>query len=96
MEAAASINPHRDAEMILRPMSLLGLCCVATTALAADGFKLPPEVTPSMRAACESDVRRLCIQEGSTMDSVKQCVLSKFMKLGKRCQMEIASAGLAP
>ena len=49
-----------------------------------------------MRAACESDVRRLCISSNSTVESVRNCVLAKFMKLGKRCQVEIASAGLAP
>lgn len=77
-------------------LAIAAACCCATSAFAADGFKLPPEVTPSMRAACESDVRRLCTIEGATVASVKQCVLSKFMKLGKRCQLEIASAGLVP
>lgn len=66
------------------------------SAYAADQFVLPPEVTPSLRAACEADVRRLCIKEGSTVDTVRDCVVSKFMKLGKRCQFEIAQAGLAP
>jgi hypothetical protein len=68
----------------------------AAGAVAGDTIKLPPEVTPSMRAACEQDVRRLCIRADSTLDQVKSCVLSKFMHLGKRCQIEIASAGLAP
>jgi hypothetical protein len=77
-------------------IALVALCCSAASAFAADSPKLPPEVTPSMRAACEGDVRRLCTIEGATVASVKQCVLSKFMKLGKRCQIEIASAGLAP
>jgi hypothetical protein len=74
----------------------LTLIAFATHAHAADDVKIPPEVTPSMRAACETDVRRLCISSNSTVESVRQCVLSKFMKLGKRCQYEIASAGLAP
>jgi hypothetical protein len=69
---------------------------LAGPALAGDDIKLPPEVTPSMRAACETDVRRLCIKPGATLESVRDCVLSKFMRLGKRCQIEIASAGLAP
>jgi len=69
---------------------------LAGSALAGEGFKLPPEVTPQLRAACESDVRRLCLSSNSTVDSVKNCVLSKFMRLGKRCQYEIAQAGLAP
>ncbi len=71
-------------------------CAFAGQAFAGDDIKLPPEVTPSMRAACETDVRRLCIKPGATLESVRDCVLSKFMRLGKRCQIEIASAGLAP
>ncbi len=65
-------------------------------AMANDDFKLPPEVTPKMRAACETDVRRLCIGEDPSVAKVKQCVMSKFFKLGKKCQFEIAQAGLAP
>jgi len=68
----------------------------ASAASAGEAFKLPPEVTPALRAACEADVRRLCVNANSTVDQVKSCVLSKFMRLGKRCQVEIASAGLAP
>ena len=68
----------------------------AGPALAGDDFKLPPEVTPAMRAACETDVRRMCVKPGATLDSVRDCVLAHFMRLGKRCQLEIASAGLAP
>lgn len=64
------------------------------TATANEGFKLPPEVTPQLRAACESDVRRLCIGANPTVAKVKSCVISKFLKLGSRCQKEIASAGL--
>jgi hypothetical protein len=63
---------------------------------AQQEVKIPPEVTPALRAACEADVRRLCITSESTIQSVKQCVLSKFLRLGRKCQMEIASAGLAP
>ena len=59
----------------------------------AEELKLPPEVTPSMRAACESDVRRLCIGPSPTIAKVKRCVAVKFMSLGKRCQIELASAG---
>jgi hypothetical protein len=82
--------------MSMRTIATVVLCGVAGQAMASDQFKLPPEVTPSMRAACESDVRRLCINDDSTVEQVRQCVLSKFMKLGRRCQLEIASAGLAP
>ena len=65
-------------------------------ALASEEIKLPPEVTPALRAACEADVRRLCIVESSTVESVKSCVISKFLRLGQRCRQEIASAGLSP
>ena len=53
-------------------------------------------LTPKMRAACETDVRRLCLGEDPTVAKVKQCVMSKFLKLGRKCQFEIAQAGLAP
>lgn len=66
---------------------------VATPAMAEE-FKLPPEVTPQLRAACEGDVRRLCVGEKPTVSKVKRCVVSKFFQLGQRCQMEIKSAGL--
>lgn len=85
----------------MKTRQLLLVACAAALpafapAMANEEFKLPPEVTPKMRAACESDVRRLCIGEDPTVAKVKQCVLSKFFKLGKRCQFEIAQAGLAP
>ena len=79
-----------------RTMTTLFLCASASGAMASDDYKLPSEVTPGMRQACESDVRRLCISSNSTVETVRSCVLAKFMKLGKRCQLEIASAGLAP
>ena len=82
--------------MIMRTMLTVVLCVAACQAIASEDIKIPAEVTPGMRAACESDVRRLCISSNSTVETVRQCVLAKFMKLGKRCQMEIASAGLAP
>ena len=82
--------------MNIRPVVTIALIAFSSSAQASDEFKIPPEVTPSMRAACESDVRRLCINSNSTIETVRNCVLSKFMKLGKRCQVEIASAGLAP
>jgi hypothetical protein len=67
---------------------------VATAALAED-FKLPPEVTPSLRAACETDVRRLCIGQNPTVAKVKRCVLVKYFQLGKKCQVELASLGFS-
>ena len=82
--------------MIMKTFAILVLMASACPATAGESFTLPPEVTPGMKAACESDVRRLCISSNSTVETVRQCVLSKFMRLGKRCQFEIASAGLAP
>ncbi len=56
-------------------------------------IKLPKEVTPKLRAACEGDVRRLCIGENPSVAKVKSCVARKFLQLGMRCQYELASAG---
>ncbi|MCC7251521.1 hypothetical protein [Hyphomicrobium sp.] len=67
---------------------------VAATAAVAEEFKLPPEVTPSLRAACETDVRRLCIGKDPTVAKVKRCVLVKYFQLGRKCQVELASIGL--
>lgn len=76
---------------------LVALCVLvyAGQALAAEDLKLPPEVTPSMRAACEKDVRRLCVGANPTFAKVKRCVAAKFSQLGKRCQFELASAGFS-
>jgi hypothetical protein len=76
-------------------MSRVVLFCAFVSAGAAQAgeLKLPPEVTPAMRAACERDVRRLCIGAQPTIAKVKRCVMAKFMSLGKRCQIELASAG---
>ncbi|MCB1513857.1 MAG: hypothetical protein KDJ18_03385 [Hyphomicrobiaceae bacterium] len=63
-------------------------------ATAEENFQLPPEVTPALRAACEGDVRRLCVGANPTVSKVKRCVMVKFFQLGKRCQSEIKSAGL--
>jgi len=68
----------------------------AASAATAGDFKLPPEVTPALRAACETDVRRLCIGVNPTVAKVKVCVAAKFMQLGRRCQVQIALAGLKP
>ena len=61
----------------------------------AEELKLPPEVTPQLRAACEGDVRRLCLGPSPTVAKVKSCVASKFFQLGKKCQVELASAGFS-
>ena len=73
------------------------LCVVlsASAAAKAEELQLPPEVTPALRVACESDVRRLCIGASPTIAKVKSCVAAKFLQLGKRCQIELASAGLS-
>jgi hypothetical protein len=73
------------------------LCAVlaASAQVRAEELKLPPEVTPALRAACESDVRRLCIGASPTIAKVKSCVAAKFLKLGRRCQVELASAGFS-
>ena len=71
--------------------------CVAASASSvafAEEVKLPPEVTPALRAACESDVRRIgCIDATPTYSEVKSCVIVKYAQLGKRCKVELASAG---
>jgi hypothetical protein len=60
----------------------------------AEEIKLPPEVTPTLRAACESDVRRIgCLGPAPTYSKVKSCVIAKYAQLGKRCKVELASAG---
>ena len=71
-----------------------GFCL--TSIASAGEYQLPPEVTPALRAACESDVRRLCIGANPTVAKVKVCVSAKFLQLGKRCQVQIALAGLRP
>lgn len=80
--------------MKLSSVALCALLLLVSVARAEE-LKLPPEVTPSMRAACETDVRRLCIGSQPTFAKVKRCVAAKFMQLGKRCQFELASAGFS-
>ena len=72
------------------------LFAVQLLPVAAEDLKLPKEVTPVMRAACESDVRRLCVSGHATVEGVKSCVMEKFFKLGRRCQVVLASAGFSP
>lgn len=82
--------------MFARSVALGAFVFVAGSALAADTYQLPPEVTPALRSACEGDVRRLCIGEDPSVSKVKRCIAAKFLQLGKRCQMQIALAGLRP
>lgn len=74
---------------------LAGAGVLATSVALADGFQLPPEVTPKLRAACETDVRRLCIGANPTVAKVKRCVALKYFQLGKKCQVELASLGFS-
>ena len=74
----------------------MGAAILVSAAAEAEDFKLPPEVTPQLRAACETDVRRLCIGANPTVEKVRSCVAAKFTQLGRRCQVQIAMAGLKP
>lgn len=74
----------------------LSAICLAALGAEAEEFKLPPEVTPQLRAACEADVRRLCIGSNPTVAKVKSCVAAKFLQLNRHCQLRIAMAGLKP
>jgi len=74
------------------------VACVLFSAAAAgvnaEELKLPPEVTPALRAACESDVRRIgCLGPAPTYDKVKSCVIARYAKLGSRCKLQLAMAG---
>ena len=82
--------------MFVKFAIVAGLMMAAGAVHAADEYQLPPEVTPALRSACESDVRRLCIGQDPSVSKVKHCIASKFLQLGKRCQMQIALAGLKP
>lgn len=80
--------------MMAKGAVIAGIIFAATPA-GAEEFQLPKEVTPALRAACESDVRRLCIGQNPTVAKVKACVYTKFFRLGRRCQVELASAGIS-
>lgn len=73
---------------------VLGSAFAQVSAARSEEYQLPPEVTPQMRAACEADVRRLCIGNEPTVDKVKRCVVAKFLMLGRKCQVELASLGI--
>lgn len=89
------MSVSRIALVALAGVALAGFA-VHSAPVSAQGFQLPPEVTPALRAACEKDVRRLCIKENSTVDSVKSCVTRRFGELSMRCKVQIAAAGLTP
>jgi hypothetical protein len=80
--------------MALRAV-IVGAVVLAGSMARAEEFQLPKEVTPAMRAACETDVRRLCIGQNPTVAKVKACVYAKFFKLGRKCQVVLAAAGFS-
>jgi len=84
------------AMVFLRGIVPFALAAVIVATTSAQSFQLPPEVTPALRAACESDVRRLCITENATVSSVRSCVKRRFGELSARCKVQIAVAGLTP
>ncbi len=81
----------RRAAALIAALSMTGT--LAGTVVAEE-FKLPPQVTPALRAACEADVRRMCVDKKPTYAKVKRCVLANFSRFGKRCKIQIALAGL--
>lgn len=87
-----------DANVLIRDLRLgcMMLAMCACSRAYAEEYQLPPEVTPQLRAACETDVRRLCIGANPSVSKVKVCVASKFLQLGKRCQLQLALAGFKP
>ena len=78
----------------MKPL-ILALGLLSTPALAREELPMPPEITPAIRAACEADVRRLCVGRKPTVERVKSCVIEKFDQLNHRCKMQLATAGLA-
>ncbi len=82
-----------DGEVMKLRDVVLGVALAVSSVAQAEDIQLPPEVTPQLRAACETDVRRLCIGAKPTVSKVKRCVALKFLQLGRKCQVELASAG---
>ena len=80
--------------MVLRGCVVLLVMSSALAATASEEIKLPPEVTPALRAACEADVRRHCIGENPSYDKVRRCVEQKFAQFGNRCRVALVTAGL--
>ena len=80
----------------IRVLPLALAAAFAPLPTSAEGIVLPPEVTPALKAACEQDVRRLCIIEGATLSTVRSCVVRRYSELSARCKVQIAVAGLTP
>ena len=83
-------------KLIVRALALFVPLALCAPSADSQEMKLPPQVTPALRAACETDVRRLCIGENPTVDAVKSCVKRRFGELSMRCKVQIAAAGLTP
>jgi hypothetical protein len=80
--------------MKFKSILLLSLCLGVTQVKADEKIQLPPEITPAIRAACEQNVRQICVTPTSTQDSIVSCVRRNFISLNKRCRNELVSAGL--
>lgn len=76
-------------------VSMLLLTMPFTITITA-AYDLPPQITPAIREACETDVRRLCVRDGSTEWSVKTCVLRNLDRLNAQCRQKLDAAGLLP
>ena len=78
-----------------RTRVLVASAALSVSSIAFAGeVQLPPEVTPALRAACESDVRRIgCVDATPTYSEVKSCVIARYSKLGQRCKVQLAAAG---
>ncbi len=76
----------------------MGLAIAATCVTAAPlmALELPSKITPAVRAACETDVRRMCVKADSTVASVKACVIRRYESLNGGCKVQLAKAGLWP
>lgn len=90
------MNSGHSEGKVMKFARLVALCVAvpAGSLAVAEELKLPPEVTPALRAACEADVRRIgCIGSSPTYAKVKSCVIAKYMQLGNRCKMQLAASG---
>ena len=66
-----NLRKHRGTSM-KRTTAFVVSALAAASVAKAEELKLPPEVTPALRAACEGDVRRLgCLDATPTYAKVK-------------------------
>jgi len=80
--------------MNIARVAALSIALPAASMAIAEELKLPPEVTPALRAACEGDVRRIgCLGASPTYAKVKSCVIARYAKLGTKCKFQLALAG---